>query len=555
MSNKDENYCPRTVFLSGGSALRGVSACLGYYAPTVEPKLSSVNLQAEDVGSALINLHHNSTHLITCFDSGGSSYTLRKSHPGLPAVGDLRNRLCSLAQGHLKRTPANSVCSFQLYRVFTFRFPTLSKEKSITEVTTTKWIQALVHKISIILKNDICDIDPHREEKSVSLAWYLYSILPKDETSNSRDCTEFPGRLPPLHSHSAAMTVDPSESNVGQCHYQQLANILNEITNRLAKVPSAALHICATYLLRFVQHLPADFTLDRASLGNLVITGAYLFHNCDLVMAIDAVRVCLGVDALVLPTSVDNYTLGAYLCDGRLVIGQHALTTKKNHRLHPAPRTEGAVREIFLVDMELVCNNCDTAVASFRASEVVQRVSTATAESVNALAAADIICYSVGSFYTSLIASILPRGIGTAIFNNVSSCRVFVPNMLDDPEMVGISLHDAVKVLCDTLARDVMTSNSPESTHSADVAVLDTVAYRDVVSVVLINESSTYSQYSGSKMESLAIISNNMKIRVVEDDICAINPSSGMLELSPEKFLRALKLLVQPSLATEDINS
>lgn len=63
---------PRIVFFSGGSALRPLSRVLKRYT-------------------------HNSTHLITPFDSGGSSAEIRKAFHML-SIGDLRSRLVALAE-------------------------------------------------------------------------------------------------------------------------------------------------------------------------------------------------------------------------------------------------------------------------------------------------------------------------------------------------------------------------------------------------------------------------------------------------------------------------
>jgi CofD-related protein of GAK system len=64
-------FGPRIFFFSGGSALRETSRVLKRYT-------------------------HNSVHLITPFDSGGSSASLREAFSML-GVGDLRNRLMALA--------------------------------------------------------------------------------------------------------------------------------------------------------------------------------------------------------------------------------------------------------------------------------------------------------------------------------------------------------------------------------------------------------------------------------------------------------------------------
>ena len=78
------------LFFSGGTALRGVSRVLTQYT-------------------------HNSTHLITPFDSGGSSAKLRDAF-GMISVGDLRNRLMALADMRLRGPPRD-------LRLFGYRFP------------------------------------------------------------------------------------------------------------------------------------------------------------------------------------------------------------------------------------------------------------------------------------------------------------------------------------------------------------------------------------------------------------------------------------------------
>src|SRR5262249_52828294 len=58
---------------------------------------------------------HNSVHLITAFDSGGSSAKLRHSF-AMPAIGDLRNRIVALADESVRGNP-------QIYRLFSYRLP------------------------------------------------------------------------------------------------------------------------------------------------------------------------------------------------------------------------------------------------------------------------------------------------------------------------------------------------------------------------------------------------------------------------------------------------
>jgi len=87
---------PRILFLSGGSALRELSRVLTRYT-------------------------HNSTHVITPFDSGGSSAALRQAFAML-SVGDLRNRLLALADDGSLEAMAAQAC-------FGHRFATSGKAR------------------------------------------------------------------------------------------------------------------------------------------------------------------------------------------------------------------------------------------------------------------------------------------------------------------------------------------------------------------------------------------------------------------------------------------
>lgn len=89
---------PRMLFFSGGSALNDIARRLKRYT-------------------------HNSCHLITPFDSGGSSQVLREAFD-MPAVGDLRSRLMALADETDLGQP-------DIYRLFTYRFATDAKPAAL----------------------------------------------------------------------------------------------------------------------------------------------------------------------------------------------------------------------------------------------------------------------------------------------------------------------------------------------------------------------------------------------------------------------------------------
>jgi 2-phospho-L-lactate transferase/gluconeogenesis factor (CofD/UPF0052 family) len=61
---------------------------------------------------------------------------------------------------------------------------------------------------------------------------------------------------------------------------------------------------------------------------------------------------------------------------------------------------------------------------------------------------ADLIVYPIGSFYSSVIANLLPLGVKEAILENPNP-KVFTPNSFYDSEMIGISLlSEQVEILC-----------------------------------------------------------------------------------------------------------
>ena len=116
---------PRVLFFSGGTALRGVSRVLTRYT-------------------------HNSTHLITPFDSGGSSAKLRDAF-GMISVGDLRNRLMALADMRLRGHPA-------IYRLFGYRFPADADDSALRGLLGTMLQEAhpLVEAIPNPMRSIIC---------------------------------------------------------------------------------------------------------------------------------------------------------------------------------------------------------------------------------------------------------------------------------------------------------------------------------------------------------------------------------------------------------------
>lgn len=302
---------PRILFFSGGTALRRVSIELAEYT-------------------------HNSIHLITPFDSGGSSAKLRAAFPML-AVGDLRNRLMALADTNLRGNP-------DVYELFRHRLP------------------------------DDVDEDALQE------------------------------RL-----HAMAFGKDP------------LVKAIRKPMRTLVR----------NHLRYFIDHMPEGFDLAGASIGNLILAGGYLNNNEDIDAVIYMFSKLVAVRGEVRPVVSDNLHLAADLDNGSTIVGQHRITNKSA----PLPAPIVSLRMSQHVDVDVPAQ-----------AEIDPRTK-------DLIAMAELIVFPIGSFYTSVMANLLPSGVAEAIA--AAGCpKVYVPNCGTDLEMQGLSVAEAAERIISQLQRE-----------------------------------------------------------------------------------------------------
>jgi CofD-related protein of GAK system/HprK-related kinase B len=303
---------PRVLFFSGGTALRRVS-------------------------QELVRYTHQSIHLITPFDSGGSSATIRSAFQML-SVGDLRNRLMALADTTIHGHPA-------VYRLFGYRFPKASEQSALRE----------------------------RLRRMVEGEDLLVTAIPR-----------------PLR------------------------------------------RLISQSLRTFLDHMPPSFDLRGASVGNLILAGGYLANGRDIDAVIFLFSKLVEVRGLVRPLVDADVHLAAHLADGRVVVGQHNLTGKES-----AP--------------------IDSPVRELRLSRVLggeQPAEVAIDERTHELIAnSELIVFPIGSFYSSVMANLVPQGVGRAV-RDAGCPKIYVPNSGVDPEQLELAPADAVVALLDQLRRD-----------------------------------------------------------------------------------------------------
>ena len=204
-----------------------------------------------------------------------------------------------------------------------------------------------------------------------------------------------------------------------------------------------AIQSCLEY---FEDVIPDDFDLRNTSIGNVCIASAYLMNNRSLNAAIAQFSELLAIKGHVVPM-LDNYChLAAHLTDGQVILGQHNLTGKEVSPIRSKiARVELSSSAEYL--SPLVC-------------ETPEHV-------IDTVKHAQLICYPPGSFYSSLITNLLTQGIGKAISQSKAK-KVYVPNLQNDPEQIGMSLFDCIQTLISYLTQE-LTQDTAANT------VLDTI--------------------------------------------------------------------------------
>ena len=311
---------PKILFFSGGSALKKLS-------------------------QELIHYTHNSIHIITPFDSGGSSATLRTAF-GMPAVGDIRNRLMALADQTFQGHP-------EVYNLFAHRL------------------------------------------------------------SNQEDTQELRRMM---------------EAIVSGNH-----SLISRISHPMRKIIRHHLNV-------FYQNMPASFDLRGASIGNLVLTGGYLSYDLHLDPVIYIYSKLVQVRGTVRPVVNTPLHMAAELQTGEMVLGQHRITGKD------CPNLAAKIKDIYLTS---TLDQFDPVNVSIR-----DKMATLILE-------ADVICFPMGSFFSSLVVNLLPQGVGRAISQNPCP-KIFIPNMGKDPELLGYSIMDQIHILLKYLLKDCANNSSSQ---------------------------------------------------------------------------------------------
>lgn len=183
------------------------------------------------------------------------------------------------------------------------------------------------------------------------------------------------------------------------------------------------------YLRIFEANRPDHFDFRNGSIGNFILTGAYIAHNRDINTAIFVFKKICGIEGNVWPSTVLNTVeLAAGLADGSEIARQHLITR---------PGLGHAHRPISRIELRV-----DGVPSPPAANEAV----------LEAIANADCVVFGPGSFYTSILPHLMVRGVVEALSANPRARRVLIGNLLECPETEGMTLSELLAVFADLWA-------------------------------------------------------------------------------------------------------
>lgn len=244
----------------------------------------------------------------------------------------------------------------------------------------------------------------------------------------------------------------PEEATPGSLEYE-LNHIISgkhELVKNIVDSPSAPSEFAKiirenirsfqTARIEAEEQKHVSFDLRSASIGNLFLTGAYLFYR-DLEAPIFLYKQLANVRGDVMPATIESIHLAAQMRDDSVLIGQHLITKSDL----------GPPKRLWFLDREDVSGQ-----------RVEPRINPKV---IGALKEADIIAFCMGSFSTSLLSTLRITGIAQAIRGS-SAAKLFLANPIEDQETTGMAAgsmaNEILKVLKE---KDSVPGNDTDYLH------------------------------------------------------------------------------------------
>ncbi|MCI8445154.1 MAG: YvcK family protein [Bacilli bacterium] len=217
--------------------------------------------------------------------------------------------------------------------------------------------------------------------------------------------------------------------------------------------------------------------LNGHTVGNLLLT-AMSNINGNMSDGIEALSKVFNLKGKVLPLTEDNVILMGTMTDGRTIEGEHKIT-----------QTKGNIAKVFYKE----------------APKINPKV-------LEEIREADLIIFSMGSLYTSII----PNLLGPELIQELDQCQaklMYVSNMMTQPgETDSYTVSDHVKVI-----------NSYLGTHKIDVVL----ANDGMISEELVEKYSDLEQKDPVQLDRKTL--EKMNVELITDNFVIVEPDSQYL--------------------------
>lgn len=217
--------------------------------------------------------------------------------------------------------------------------------------------------------------------------------------------------------------------------------------------------------------------LNGHTVGNLLLT-AMTNINGNMSDGIEALSKVFNLKGSVLPLTEDNVVLMGEMTDGKVIEGEHNIT-----------ESESNIKRVFY-----------------------KEVPTINPKVLEEIRNADLIIFSMGSLYTSIIPNLLSEQMIEQL-DKTKAKLMYVSNMMTQPgETDDYKVSDHVKALNEYLGK-----------HKIDVVI----ANNGEISNELIEKYSDLEQKDPVELDYQEL--ENMKVEIIEDNFVMVEPESNYL--------------------------
>jgi len=180
------------------------------------------------------------------------------------------------------------------------------------------------------------------------------------------------------------------------------------------------------YLFLFLEKVDS-INLSNGSIGNFILVAAYYKHNQDWNKAIEKLEKLFNCSSKVLPIYLDNqYHLKANFHNGTVICGESEISAF------------GANSKKDVSSLE-ICQFQDK-----KFLDVVPKVNPKVLRSVEK---SELIIFSPGSFFTSILPHLINDELPLALVNNKKAKKVFLVNLVQDSETISFTAEDMMKII------------------------------------------------------------------------------------------------------------